>query len=278
MKQTNEQIISHAVEKLMTMLKTGNMPEQVAFSIIHRHSGDIIPSDHWSLGNRILQIVQGTEDARGYNQWKEAGRQVNRGAHAIHILAPITIKVKEINKDTGEESERVFVKGYHPIPVFRYEDTSGRDLPYDHTYQPVNPPNFMDVAEKLGIKVDYKPLKANYLGRFNLKDNSIKLCAKDSIVYFHELAHAIHSTMVDLQTFNRAKAEVIAEFSALVLANICNIKGYEKQGFDYIQNYSKAHTPANTLQEIMSILNDVDKVVSKILDVSDEELPEQFAI
>lgn len=278
MKQNNEQIITNAAEKLVTMFKTGNMPEQVAFSIIHRHSGDIIPSDHWSLGNRILQMAQGTEDARGYKQWKEAGRQVNRGAHAIHILAPITIKIKEVNKETGEESERVWVKGYRPIPVFRYEDTSGRDLPYDHTYQPVTPPNFIDVAEKLGIKVDYKPLTANYLGRFSLNTNSIKLCAEDSVVYFHELSHAVHATFVDLRTFDRAKAEIIAEFSALVLANICNIKGYEKQGFDYIQNYSKAHTPASTLQEIMSILSDVDKVVSRILDVSDETIPEQVAI
>ena len=65
MKKSNEQIIANAVSQLIDMFNTGKLPKQVAFSIIHRHPGDVIPSDKGSIGNRVLQLLQGTEDARG---------------------------------------------------------------------------------------------------------------------------------------------------------------------------------------------------------------------
>ena len=167
MKKNKDEIINNAVNQLLDMFQSGKLPERVAFSIIHRHPGDVIPSDKWSIGNRILQMLQGTADARGYKQWQEAGRQVRKGAHAIHILAPMTFKVKETDKDTGEEVEKVVVKGYRPIPVFRYEDTEGKSIPlYDHAYEPSSRPTFFDAAEKLGVDVRYAPMRANYLGRY----------------------------------------------------------------------------------------------------------------
>ena len=278
MKKSNEQIIDDAVSQLTDMFNTGKLPKQVAFSIIHRHPGDVIPSDKWSIGNRVLQLLQGTEDARGYKQWQSDGRQVKRGSHAIHILAPLTFKIKDKDQLTGEETEKIIVKGYRPVPVFRYEDTEGQPLPYDHVYEPPAHPTFFDAARKLGIDVEYKPLTATYLGRYSINTNSIRLCSEDAIVYYHELSHAVHATFVDLKVFNPAKAEVIAEFSALVLANICGIEGFEQQGFDYIQRYAQEHTPTSVMQEIMSVLNDVDKIVAKILSVSDDEVPCRAAV
>ena len=266
----NDTIIKDAVDQLLDMFKTGKLPEKVAFSIIHKHPGDVIPSDKWSIGNRVLQLLQHTEDARGYKQWQAVGRQVKKGSHAIHILAPMTFKVKEKDALTGEEKEKVVVKGYRPIPVFRYEDTEGDALPYDHAYETSSHPTFFDVAAKMGIDVKYTPLKSNYLGRYTLNTNSIRLCAQDAVVYYHELAHAVHATLVDLRVYDSAKAEVVAEFSALVLANIAGLKGYEVQGFDYIEHYTKGHTPAAAMKEIFSVLNDVEAIVSKVLEVSDD--------
>ena len=266
----NDTIIKDAVDQLLDMFKTGKLPEKVAFSIIHKHPGDVIPSDKWSIGNRVLQLLQHTEDARGYKQWQAVGRQVKKGSHAIHILAPMTFKVKEKDALTGEEKEKVVVKGYRPIPVFRYEDTEGDALPYDHAYEPASRPTFFDVAAKMGIDVAYQPLKSNYLGCYKLSTNSIRLCAEDAVVYYHELAHAVHATFVDLRVFDRAKAEVVAEFSALVLANIAGIEGYEGQGLDYIEHYAQDHTPSSALKEIFSVLNDVEAIVNKVLAVSDD--------
>ncbi|MBQ7554338.1 MAG: hypothetical protein IJT46_08315 [Bacteroidaceae bacterium] len=272
MKKTKDEIIRDAVEQLMDMFKTGKLPEKVAFSIIHRHPSDVIPSDSWSIGNRILQMLQGTADARGYKQWQDAGRQVKKGAKAIHILAPLAYKVKDKDKLTGEDVEKIIVKGYKPIPVFRYEDTDGAPLPYDHEYCPHDYPIFFDVAEKLGINVSYRPMTSNYLGQYSISTNSIKLCSQDAIVYYHELAHAIHATFVDLRVYDKAKSEVVAEFSALVLANIAGVNGFEAQGFDYIEHYAKEHSHNSIMQEIFSVLNDVEKIVTTVLNVSEDEV------
>ena len=129
---------------------------------------------------------------------------------------------------------------------------------------------FFDAAEKLGIEVKYQPMRSNYLGCYTLNTNSIRLCADDAIVFYHELAHAVHATLVDLRVYNTAKAEVVAEFSALVLANIAGIEGFEQQGFQYIGHYAKTHEPKNVMREIFGNLNDVEAIVSKVLEVSDD--------
>ncbi|MCR5175477.1 MAG: hypothetical protein K6C05_01360 [Anaerovibrio sp.] len=272
MKKTNDEIIKDAVDQLMEMFRTGKLPERVAFSIIHRHPGDIIPSDSWSIGNRILQMLQGTTDARGYKQWQAAGRQVKKGAKAIHILAPMAYKVTGKDKLTGEDIEKIIIKGYRPIPVFRYEDTDGAPLPYDHEYRPSQSPTFFDAADKLGINVSYRPVAGKYLGKYSINTNSIQLCSQDAIVYYHELAHAIHATFVDLRVYDDAKSEIVAEFSALVLANIAGINGFEAQGFDYIEHYAKKHGHSSIMQEMFSVLNDVEKIVTTVLNVSEDEL------
>lgn len=278
MKKNKDEIIKNAVNQLLDMFQSGKLPERVAFSIIHRHPGDVIPSDKWSIGNRILQMLQGTADARGYKQWQEVGRQVRKGAHAIHILAPLTYKIKDKDELTGEDVEKIIVKGYRPIPVFRYEDTDGKALPYDHAYEPATHPTFFDAAEKLGVEVTYKPLKSKYLGRYSVHTNKIELCAEDAVVYYHELAHAVHATLVDLTVYDQDRAEIIAEFSALVLANIAGISGFEQQGFDYIASYAATHKPDKVMQEIFSILKDVEAIVNKVLSISDDEPVERTAV
>lgn len=278
MKKNKDEIIKNAVNQLLDMFQSGKLPERVAFSIIHRHPGDVIPSDKWSIGNRILQMLQGTADARGYKQWQEVGRQVRKGAHAIHILAPLTYKIKGKDELTGEDVEKIIVKGYRPIPVFRYEDTDGKAFPYDHAYDPATHPTFFDAAEKLGVEVTYKPLKSKYLGRYSVHTNKIELCAEDAVVYYHELAHAVHATLVDLTVYDQDRAEIIAEFSALVLANIAGISGFEQQGFDYIASYAATHKPDKVMQEIFSILKDVEAIVNKVLSISDDEPVERTAV
>ncbi|MBP3232797.1 MAG: hypothetical protein J6M33_10990, partial [Anaerovibrio sp.] len=131
MKKDNTALYQEAVKNLLTMFERGQMPEAVAFNIIRKQKGVIYkPSDCWSIGNQILQLIQHTEDARGFRQWKDVGRSVIKGRKAIHILAPMTFKVKKTNPVTGEEEERIVITGFRPISVFRYEDTEGEELDY----------------------------------------------------------------------------------------------------------------------------------------------------
>ena len=271
MKKDNTEIYQNAVNNLLQMFETGQMPEAVAFNIIRKQKGVIYkPSDRWSIGNQILQMIQGTDDARGYKQWLEVGRCVKKGKHAIHILAPMTYKVKKINPDTGKEEERVIITGFKTIPVYRYEDTDGKELNYIPDFVPPTPPPFWDVAEKLGIKVSYIPMLGNYLGQYNMRSNTIKLCSESAVIFYHELSHAVHNTFTELKKCPRDIAETVAEFSAVVLANIQGITGFEHQGWDYIKMITKnKDNPEAALKFIMQCLSDVEKVVTIILEAAE---------
>lgn len=278
-KKDNSQVYQDAVDRLLEMFKTGKMPEAAAFHIIRRKKGECYkPSDCWSLGNQILQMCQGTDDARGFKQWLEVGRHVKKGCHAIHILAPLTRKIKAVNPKTGLEEEKVIVLGFRPLPVYRYEDTEGVELEGMPDYSPTTPPPFWNVAEKLGISIMYVPMMSNYLGQFNMAANTIKLCSQDAVVYFHELAHAVHNTFTDLRTCDTAVAEAVAEFSAAVMASIQGIQGYEYQAWEYIKMVTdNRDNPEEALKALMQVLGDVEKVVSIALSASEESIDEEKA-
>lgn len=208
---------------------------------------------------------QNTSDARGYNQWQEVKRQVKKGIKAIYIFAPLTKRITETDAETEEETTKVIIYGFRPLPVFRYEDTEGEPLP-DYDYSPKTYPPFFDVAEKLGVSVEYRPMRGNFLGRYSTGTTSIQLCSPDAHVYYHELAHAVHNTFVDLKTYDTDKAEIVAEFSSCVLCELTNIKGYESQGYEYIRHYCGGETkPEGVLKKIMGVLSEVEKIVLRVM-------------
>lgn len=255
--------IKTAVENLLDMFKSQSFPEAVAFTIIQ---GDINskPSSRWSLGNRVLMLISGTRDARGYRQWETVGRQVKKGAKAIAIFAPLTKTVED--KASGKSKTIIF--GFRPIPVFRIEDTEGEPLPQEIASTPATYPPFYDVAEKLGIEVHWSPVNENAYGSFSVLRNIITLHSQDAFIYFHELAHAVHSTFVDLMEIDINRAEIVADVTAAVLCQIQGITGYELQTYRYVQEYCSRKDDAFVLKAIMSALNDVEMVVTRILDVA----------
>ena len=110
MKKFNE-----AVQELLSMFSRKEFPKQVAMTVIHRK--DNVPSDKWSITNRLIMLViGGTEDARGYKQWQAVGRQVKKGSKAFDIIAPLTRKVHNDEKDEDE----VIVFGYRSVPVTQH--------------------------------------------------------------------------------------------------------------------------------------------------------------
>ena len=265
-------IIKSVVNTLMATFQSGNFPAQIATTVIRKHADDDIPSDKWTFANRLLMTAQGTNDARGYKQWQQVNRQVKRGSLAIHVFAPLTRKVTETDETTGEEMSRIIVTGFRPIPVFRVEDTEGEPLP-TFNYRPKVYPPFFDVAEKLGLKVEYRPMRSNYLGKYVSNTKSIELDSQDAVVYYHELSHAVHDTFVDLKTYDKAKAEIVAEFSAVTLCELSGISGYQSQGYDYIRHYCAGDAkPETVLKKIMGVLNDVEKIVSIVLDATEDKL------
>lgn len=245
------------------MFKREDFPEQIALTFIRRKGN--VPSDKWSITNRLIMLVIGaTNDARGYKQWQEVGRQVKKGSKAFNIIAPLTKKVH----DDETDEDKVIVFGYRSIPVFRIEDTEGEAVEAID-YKPNDLPPFLDVAEKMGIEVRWQPLHSSALGYYRLYDNSITLCSQDYIVYFHELAHAIHNSIEPLKDVANDKAEVVAELTAAVLAEMAGVKGYEVQSYDYIMSYTADKDGKAVMKAITGVLNIVEQIINKVLSVAE---------
>lgn len=99
-----------AVDGVIRRFETGDLSPIVNYIRIKRAVGDTgLPSDSWSFGNQILAFLStGSEDARGFNQWKAVGRKVKKGARAGYIFIPCSRTVED--ERTGKE--KVVVYGF----------------------------------------------------------------------------------------------------------------------------------------------------------------------
>ncbi|HHW42614.1 MAG TPA: M48 family peptidase [Desulfotomaculum sp.] len=261
-----------ALNRLLEMFRTGNLPAAVAQTVIRAKAGYGRPSDRWSLGNRLLMYLAGTEDARGFRQWEEAGRHVKKGAKAFYILAPVTgkktVREREVDPETGEEREvereRVVVTGFRCVPVFRYEDTEGAPLP-EADYSPPEPPPLFDVARKFVNDVRYKPFVGGYYGYFDPTRGKIVLTTHDAHSFFHELAHAVHHTIKPggLKPGQHTDQEIVAETVAAALCEMYGFSGYIWHGWEYIRRYAGGDG-RQALRFVMKVLADVEEVLDRV--------------
>src|SRR3990172_11779155 len=92
--------IKEAMETLLKIFNEDNL-EKAARAVFR---GGDIPADKWSFLNRVLMYLNETEDARGFRQWKQAGRYVKKGSKAFYILAPMLKKITaEKSLESGEK-------------------------------------------------------------------------------------------------------------------------------------------------------------------------------
>lgn len=251
--------LQETMDRVIYRFQTGDLPEALARTAIRRYSGDLdMPSDNWSLLNQFLMIISGTDDARGFNQWKAVGRSVKKGAKAIYITAPCQKKITTINNEGEEESEFINV-GFRGIPVFRYEDTEGEPLEHPD-YTPKQLPPLIDVAKEYGVDVRYAPKTSSFAGWYSFGSNNITLCSHDEEVFFHELVHAVHNTFEPLRGGQDSRQEIIAEFGAAVLCEIYGYEGYIPNCQKYIEGYAREEAGKAALK----VLGTVSKVLEAI--------------
>lgn len=265
--------VQKILDEIIKMFETGNLPPAVARTVIANNKQLSIPSDNWTLGNKILIFLQGTEDARGFKQWKEVHRWVKKDAKAIYILAPIkrTITVTTCDAETGEESKekRQITIGFREIPVFRYEDTDGEPLPECQGYEPPQLPPLQEVANYYNIDVIYAPFGGNCYGFYTWSGGKkIVLHTHDVKTWFHELGHAIHSTFRTLRGGQVAEQEIVAELFAATMCELHGIQGYHQCSWDYMKAYSE-NDPDKTLRSIFRILSDVEECIKQVMSVVD---------
>lgn len=245
-----------------------------------RYAHDI-PSSKWSFANRCIMIMQGTSDARGYNQWQNIGRHVKKGAKAIYILVPRMIRVDDDDKDGNEKKS--FMAGFMLRPVFRVEDTDGAPLEYSKEAQPKMPP-LADVAAKWGINVRHAPTVEGEAGHYSPRGQEIVICvgageadgsSNADATFFHELAHAAHGRILKrsgsaLRPGQHDTQEAVAELTAAVIASIYGNDDYAGQAYTYIRQYTEGRTHQQVAKICMRVMADVESVLDEIFaDVSE---------
>jgi hypothetical protein len=247
--------------KIVQLFSSKQLPDLCAKALINSPAK---PSSKWSLGNQLLMLLAGTTDARGFRQWQEVGRSVGKGTKAFYILGPVRKRVRRKISEKHEEQREEFAEilvGFMPVPVFRYEDTAGRDLPM---YEPKNRPPLTEVAERFGMRVQYDRLAPGVYGATDHTNKTIVLATEDHDVFFHELGHAIHRTFEPKSGHGQeSEAETIAQ---LVAATLARLYGSPADSFSwsYIASYAKSNNPQNVGRLCMRVLDRTKKVLELI--------------
>ena len=249
-----KQVLSIILDKF----KSGDIPQAVAYSMFPISD---IPSSKWSILNRILMFLAGTQDARGIRQWNKVNRYVKKGSKAFYILVPHIKKTED--KETGEERE--VLVGFLARAVFRYQDTDGEALDYEQIELPDLP--LIERAEEWGIQVKAIPGDYRYKGYYSSSNKVIALATKEECVFFHELAHCAHERIKGgLKVGQDPSQEIVAELSGQAL---CRIVGktadkYLGNSYRYIEGYAE-RLNITTYNACLKVMSETEKVLTLIL-------------
>lgn len=252
-----------SLDKVIARFQSGDLGPVVEVALLKRKGGPV-PFDTWSFGNKVMAYVQsgGSTDLRGYNQWREAGRQVKKGSCASFILVPRVVKKES---DDGEEEARLI--GFLAGAIFPYHMTEGEPLP-EHDYAPAEPPPLMEVAGRLGVEVAWKPLPPDRRGDCDLAGTRVNLGTHDVRTWFHELAHAAHARAdggLEKGGAAEARQETVAEICAAVLASLYG-HDYTGNAWKYISALHK-----DPLTAVVKAMAEVEKVLGVIFDDGKEQ-------
>lgn len=249
------QKIKEVTNKILELFKTGNIPETIALLTNPKIN---IPSNRWSLGNRLIALAYGTHDARSFNMWNSSNRRINKGSKAFNILAPLIIKEEKENK-TSEKNKLI---GFKPVSVFRVEDTNGAVLDYEK----IEVPNFrfIEVAKKWGLKVEGISFSSGYYGAYCSKEKKIFMASPEEEVFYHELSHAAHDKLGLLKNRTKQQKEIVAEFAGAVLVCLTNKKTNRiGNAYAYLKSYCGEK---DINKEVLSLISDIEKVLNLILE------------
>lgn len=284
------------LKELYKLFKSGEIEKKASKALITPKEGDERPLHDWSFKNRLMVMITGTRDARGYNQWQEVGRQVEEGAESVRILAPSTY-TKTV--ETDSEIERLgdkgyaskieetedgvqfeIMNGYRAVPVFAVEDTKEMEdfdgEPYrpedlDYTPDSEDLPELLPLAEKLGVEVEYDAVRTRKAyGSYG--NDKIRLHTEEQQTFYHELAHKVDEEIQDgLKAGQDREQEACAELAAAVLTRLYEGEevAQDAYSYEYLQNYSEKNEEAYDLA--LKVLGRVEKILKYVIEKAEEE-------
>ena len=273
-----EELIRNAEEKLLAITTTDDF----------KHYLKIMASlPKYSLNNLNL-IYSQNENAThvmGYKAWQELDRHVNKGAKAIHIVAPIIAKLTKEEKERLKTDEDYGVKGYRTIPVFDVSDTSGKELKYaddfiksDYTTEETERFSEMEIKEvvkliesKYQVPISFEKINdENVKGYYLPKDHSITISSEltkteQLKTLFHEFAHSQLHNKKAMQEYpellSKPHKEAQAESVAFLTMSALNID---------TSNYSVGYvsTWARDINLMKQALKEIKTVFDQTFDIA----------
>lgn len=228
----------------------------------------VFPSSKYSYRNKIMCYLQSDSIVTGsFNFWKEHGRLVKKGSKAIYIFSPL--KTKKDEDDDG--NVKYFVYGYKLIPTFNIEQTEpipdfdGEVLEAPEL-EPKDLPPLIDIADQLGLNVNWKPVPMDRWADYWKKGERINMGTDSPAVFFHELCHALHEE-VDPKFKEKSLQfkEVVAEFGAAVLMNMYLNEDHSGNAWKYIKQFADDPSDAveRSLMMIQRMFNKLEELTSE---------------
>lgn len=219
----------------------------------------------YSANNQILIMLQDPDATyvAGYGRWKSLGRQVQKGAHGIAILAPVRYKVRDDEHDT----EAKVLKGFRVAYVFDVRRTDGPELAdlRPKLIEGDAPRILWDTLAKrvdaLGYKLTVEPIHQTGLQGFTnptTKRMVIKEgqpAAQQLAVLLHEIAHVELKHVDDMESYraHRGVQEVEADSVAYIVAGALGIDA-GVSSFPYIAGWSRGNADIvrSTAERVMA--------------------------
>lgn len=247
--------VDEVLNGIVDLFTDGDVPAAVAVATFPTPD---IPMAAWSLRNRVLAMLAGTGDARGFRQWEKVGRYVSKGKRAFYILAPLLVKDRKGGTDKNGKPRMVCI-GFKAVPVFRYEDTEGEPVNYPKHELPAHP--LTEVAEAWGIDVRTAGFAGHAYG-WTDGDNAITLCTPAERTFFHELGHCADARTHKLKGGQDAIQEIVAELTAATLARLVGREmPNDGRSKSYIQGYASKLYPK--LSEADAMRKACERVLSR---------------
>jgi hypothetical protein len=266
--------------RIVEAFKTGNLPKALAPVFIRRQDG--VPCRKWSWGNQLVCVLNGTQDARGFRQWNEAGRYVKKGSKSFDILVPLTKSLTVTDAVTGQDIKVTKVVGFKTAPVFAVEVTDGQELVQIDAavHQWLKELPLVDVAKAWGLNIDAYDGKAGAPQGQYRPGRVIALGVKNLSTWAHELIHAADDKLGNLKERGQHwRSETVAELGGAILLEALGFEYESDRGgcFEYVKAYA-AEAQISPVQACMDVLKRTCDAVNLLLNTAETlKIPENAA-
>lgn len=268
-------------DRIIAELEKGNIPWEKPWTGVQSGAISGTTGKAYSLLNQMLLGKSGTWFT--WNQIQAKGWKVRKGEHASFVVFWKNQLIRETDKQTGEEIEKV-------IPILKYFNVFHENQIEGFEPTPIDPPTvdpatdttadaiIADYLNRSGVKFEHiKGNEAYYSPSFDCVVLPLREQFPDMAEYystaFHELTHSTgHSSRLNRLTSTAhfgselySKEELVAEIGAASLLNYVGIETRNtfRNSAAYIQSWLKVLRNDNRF--IVSASSRAEKAVNLIL-------------